>query len=299
MIHMLKNALMALIGFFWLGCGCCYGVGGGNLLLVGGGEKPREVMELFVKLAGGSDQKIVILPMATQDTNDTGRYYRKLLNDLGARKVRVLDISSKDEARREENVEVIRTAKGIWFSGGDQSRITERILGTPAHEALREMLANGGVVGGTSAGTACQSDPMLNGEGDPGALQKGSTELVRGLGLFHGVIVDQHFIRRQRHNRLLAAILEHPDKLGVGIDEDTAIWVKPDQSFEVLGDSVVEIIDARSAAIRFHGKQLTATGLQMTILAAGDTFSMPAPLSRIRKVVPEAGFGKQDRKKIP
>jgi cyanophycinase len=251
----------------------------GNLILVGGGDKPKEAMVKFVELAGGPGAPIVAIPTASEEP-DTGAYYVKLFKEeYGCTDVAALEIKTREDAAKPEYVDLARKAGGIFFGGGDQSRITRALLDTPVGDAIAAAYENGAVVGGTSAGTACQSALMITGEGDFKVIRAGAVELVRGLGFFRGVIVDQHFIIRQRSNRLITVILEHPDLLGVGIDEGTAIWVRPDDTFRVMGASSVMVLDAKSAAIKRQaaekGKVLLGVhGLRVDILLPGEEYDI-------------------------
>jgi cyanophycinase len=137
----------------------------------------------------------------------------------------------------------------------------------------------GAVIGGTSAGTACQSSLMITGDGDFTVINSDNIELTEGFGLFEGVIVDQHHVARRRNNRLMSVVLEHPELLGVGVDEATAVWVRPDGTFEVLGEGWVVVYDASQAKITRApesrlGKPLGAHGLITHVLLPGDTFDV-------------------------
>ena len=266
---------------------------GGHLVLIGGGDKPPDAMRKFVELAGGPDAPIVVFPTASEEA-DAAAYYADLFGkELGCTRVAVLDVKTRDDAGRADFAATTRAARGIFFGGGDQSRITRALLDTPVGAAVAEAFARGAVVGGTSAGTACQSDPMITGEGDFTVIRAGAVETVRGLGLFPGVIVDQHFVARQRSNRLLSVILEHPALLGVGVDEDTAIWVRPDGTMEVLGARSVLVYDASKAKVSrapaAGGKDLLGVqGLRMEILLPGDRYD----LHRRRPLGRSAGTGR-------
>ncbi|HPC83312.1 MAG TPA: cyanophycinase [Thermoanaerobaculaceae bacterium] len=252
---------------------------GGHLVLIGGGEKPPEVMRKFVELAGGPAAPIVAIPTASSEP-DTGAYYVRLFKEeYSCTDVVSLEIRSPADARRPEYVELASRARGIFFSGGDQVRILTALARSPVLAAISAAFARGAVVGGTSAGTACQSPLMITGEGDFSGIRSRSVELWDGLGFFSGVIVDQHFIARQRQNRLFAAILEHPEYLGVGIDEDTAVWVRPDGTFEVLGRSSVMVVDASTAKLgrqpRDTGQDgLGAHGVTVHVLLPGEVFDL-------------------------
>jgi cyanophycinase len=266
---------------------------GGHLVLIGGGDKPPEAMRRFVELAGGPDAPIVVFPTASEEA-DAAAYYADLFGrELGCTRVAVLDVKTRDDAARPDFAAATRGARGIFFGGGDQSRITRALLDTPVGAALAEAFARGAVVGGTSAGTACQTDPMITGEGDFTVIRAGAVETVRGLGLLPGVVVDQHFVARQRSNRLLSVILEHPALLGVGVDEDTAIWVRPDGTMEVLGARSVLVYDASKAKVSrapaAGGKDLLGVrGLRMEILLPGDRYD----LHRRRPLGRPAGTGR-------
>jgi len=257
----------------------------GHLVLIGGGEKPAAAMKKFVELAGGVGSPIVVIPTASEAA-DAVEYYASLFGkDLGCIRVAVLDIRTREDAARPEFVERAKGARGIFFGGGDQSRITRALLDAPVGAAVAEAFARGAVVGGTSAGTACQSARMITGEGDFTVIRAGAVELARGLGLFPGVIVDQHFVARQRSNRLLSVILEHPELFGVGVDEDTAIWVRPDDTFRVMGSRSVMVLDATGAKVTRQpgeaGKDLLGVrDLRVHVLLPGDEYDL-----KVRAVV--------------
>jgi len=248
---------------------------GGHLLLIGGGPKPDPIVDLFLRLAGGAEASIVVLPLASEDSREAGADYVKLFESRGARHVRVIQIDDRRDSLRGEYAEAISKAGGVFLAGGDQKRIVDRILDTPIYEALVAMRQAGGVISGTSAGTACQSDPMLTGFGDEESMRAGNIVTSRGLGFIEGVIIDQHFVKRQRQNRLLSVVLEHPDRLGIGVDEGTAIWVRPDRSLEVLGLGWVEIFDPAQAVVATDSEgRLSATGVIFHALRAGQRYHL-------------------------
>jgi cyanophycinase len=257
----------------------------GHLVLIGGGEKPDDAMAKFIELAGGPEAPMVAIPTASKD-DDVGFYYTNLFREkYGCPNVVTLDIKSRADAMRQDWADLARQARGIFFGGGDQIRITGALLDTPVGDAIAAAYAGGAVVGGTSAGTACQSKVMITGEGDFKVIRSNSVEVWRGLGFFRDVIVDQHFIARQRSNRLLSVILEHPDLLGVGVDEDTAVWVRPDGTFRVLGKSCVMVVDAKHAAVSRRPSEtgqdsLGVHDLKVHVLLPGEEFDIKS-----RKVI--------------
>ena len=252
----------------------------GHLVLIGGGDKPPEVMRKFVELAGGKDAPIVMIPTASSEA-DAASYYEKLFREeYGCTNAVSLDIRKRADAGRADWAALARKARGIFFGGGDQIRITNALLGTPVGDAITAAFADGAVVGGTSAGTACQSEVMLTGEGDFSLVRTRSVETWKGLGFLPAdVVVDQHFIRRQRENRLLSVVLENPDLLGVGVDEETAIWVRPDGTFQVLGKSGVLVFDAKGAPVSRQPKGtgqdlLGVHALKLHLLLPGETYDI-------------------------
>lgn len=255
----------------------------GHLVLNGGGGRPRVVMEKFIELAGGPSSLILVIPTASGEADTAARYLDEFATQYGCTRLAALNIRERTDAARADYVNLVEEARGVFFAGGDQRRITAALLDTPVGDALARLFARGGVLGGTSAGTACMSPLMITGEGDFTVITAANVELTRGLGFFAGVIVDQHFIARQRQNRLIAAVLEHPEFLGVGVDEATAVWVRPDGSWQVLGEGSVMVFDARRARVSRHpragGQQylLGVSGLEVHILLPGQEFSLPAP----------------------
>jgi cyanophycinase len=216
----------------------------GSLVIVGGGEIPESVRNRFVELAGGKEAKIVVIPTASDTAEATladAERKERLLSTwkaAGATDVQALHTRSKDEANSDKFIEPLKSATAVWFGGGDQTKIAEAYLGTAVEREILALLARGGVVGGTSAGAAIQSKVMIAG---------GTTEprMGTGLDLLPGVIVDQHFLARNRHDRLVAAVKQHPECVGFGIDEGTALVVRGRQ-LQALGNSTVTVILAAS-----------------------------------------------------
>ena len=258
----------------------------GHLVIVGGGPIPDAILDRFVALAGGAGQaRIVLFPMASEDP-EAGTELAEHFRRLGARADRVVlthgEADTDDAAKRLEGV------TGVWFGGGDQSRLTQALSHTRTEEAILARFRDGAVVGGTSAGAAVMSTPMLTGdEKKPGGdrppekdssdaymtIARENVVTAEGFDLLPGAIVDQHFVRRRRNNRLLSLVLEHPERIGVGIDESTALEVGPDGLWRVLGASVAVVFDARQARITApSAAPLGAAGVLIHVLPAGSTF---------------------------
>jgi cyanophycinase len=260
----------------------------GTLLIVGGGHQSRQLVQQFVDLAGGAGHaRIAVFPMASGDST-AGPEKAAELDSLGADAF-VLNVT-RAQANTDSVVKLIDGATGIWFVGGDQSRLTAELLGTAALRAIHARYGAGAVVGGTSAGAAVMSDSMITGNQYfpelPAPVDSGVSstrigrhvmEITPGLGFLHGAIVDQHFIRRQRENRLLSVVMERPSLLGVGIDEGTALRVYPDGHWGVLGASAAIVIDARHSRVTPPGApRLGAADMHVSVLPAGSTFDPPS-----------------------
>ena len=258
----------------------------GTLFIVGGGPQPRELVERFVQLAGGTSARIVVVPMASASGATSGEEKAKDLRELGATAVNV--VLTREQANSDSAARLFADATGIWFGGGDQTRLANIIRGTKVDSAIAARYRAGAVVGGTSAGAAVLSTPMITGEerkpggarptnADSGAtwmtIARGNVETVDGFGLLREAVVDQHFLRRRRHNRLMSLVLEGPPHLGVGIDESTALIVSPNGPWTVAGASAVVIYDARRAKTTPPGAPvLGGSGMSMHVLPAGATF---------------------------
>jgi cyanophycinase len=244
----------------------------GALVAVGGGGTTDLVVQRALELAGGPDARMLVVPNAS-GAPDAGAGSAEFWREKGARDVRVLDLSDAARARAE-----IAAAEFVWMPGGDQNRLMGALRDAGLLDAVRERWRAGAVVGGTSAGAAVLSATMIVGgdSADLESVRSGGTALADGLGLWEGALVDQHFLKRQRFNRLLAAVLDRPDLVGIGIDERTAVVVHPDGACEVVGDGGVLVVDARPAtkSPASKGETHSSSGLTLSVHRAGDRFSL-------------------------
>jgi cyanophycinase len=220
--------------------------------------------------------------MASSEAEETGRELVEEMLARGAADAFSLLLTREEAddaaARRLEGI------TGVWFSGGDQNRHTAALKDTPVEAALHRLYRSGAVLGGTSAGAAIMSAVMLTGdEKRPGGdrpsresyitIDRENIVTAPGFGFLDNAIVDQHFVRRKRHNRLLSLVFEHRELIGVGIDEATALVVRPDGTWQVIGTSSVVVYDPRGAAITNPADPvLGGAGLRMHILPPGSTF---------------------------
>jgi cyanophycinase len=241
----------------------------GALVVVGGGATGPEIVSKALALAGGKDAIVAVLPQSSADP-DAGDSSVKLWIDAGAREAAKISFSDSGAAAA-----ALRRATLIWIPGGDQNRFMKAIAGTGLADVIRERHRAGVTVGGTSAGAAVLADAMFTGEADLRSLTAGATVIAKGLGLWPEVLIDQHFLKRQRDNRLISAVLDRPSLVGVGIDEATAVVVRGG-AFEVIGKSSVVIVDARTATVDTSapGAPASGRGLKLSILHAGQSYSL-------------------------
>lgn len=219
----------------------------GPLLLIGGHEEPRgDVLEAFAA-AAGEGGRIALLTAATTEPEAALRRYRETFARLGMGEVAHVAAQHRSDCALREAADAVARADGVFFTGGDQLRITSLVGGTAVEAALRAALARGAVVGGTSAGASAMTDTMIVGGHDEEAARRASIRMCPGLGLLRAAVVDQHFAQRGRINRLVSALAQNPGVLGIGLDENTAILVRDEKRLEVLGDGTVTILDGRGA----------------------------------------------------
>ena len=239
----------------------------GKLVVIGGGGVPDAVLKRTLEMAGGATAKIVVFPQASE-LAETGDVNVKMWKDIGATDVRWLPVTDLPAARK-----AVEAATLIWFPGGDQAKLTAALIGTGIPEIIQRRYDAGAIVSGTSAGAAVMSSIMLTGDADLQSVTVGATKTIPGFGFWPGVIVDQHFLKRQREARLISLVLEHPTLIGVGIDEKTAVIVSG-RRFEVMGQSTVTVFDARKAAVedRAAGQLSAGRNITMHVLTAGMVF---------------------------
>ena len=264
----------------------------GHLVIIGGGTRPPEVMQKIAALAGGANGEMLIFPHAS-GVPETGPDLEKEFRALGLGAV-VLVTADRTAADTDAVLAQMDGATGVYFAGGDQNRITAALLGTKVAQRLLALYRNGAVIAGTSAGAAVMSRVMITGdEARPltkdeawQTIESENVATAPGLGFLDDVILDQHFVRRRRFNRLLSLVLEQPTQLGVAIDEETATWVKPDRTFEVIGRGPVLVLDASggtaSKDAAAHG--LRGENLRLHVLRAGSRYDLKT--RRVLRLVP-------------
>lgn len=253
----------------------------GWIVPIGGAENKDEnprILKRFLAVAGGSRAEIVVIPTASQ-LRDTGPRYQRLFDELGARKVEVVDFDSRGDCTESGRLDRIERASAIFFTGGNQLRLSTILGGTPAAQMIRACNAAGVTVGGTSAGASILSEHMIAFGKEGSSPRADSVRLAPGLGLTNRFVIDQHFRQRDRLGRLLAALAYNPFAIGIGLDEDTAAFIGPDNTLEVEGSGSVSVVDAgnlgfSSMADAGEDQPVCMLGLTMHILLAGATFNL-------------------------
>ena len=226
----------------------------GTLVIVGGGGTTPEISEAFLLGAGGKGGVVGIIPTSTSEPEAALKGWKADLDKAGMVMV-PLDVRKREDSSRPEMLEAAKKCTGFWFSGGNQTLVSEKIVGTPLQKLIQDKYREGAVVGGTSAGAAIMSRIMIEGEDRFGKLNlsefgPGSYRTREGMAFLPDhVIVDQHFLRRGRQNRLFSMAMEHPGHLGIGIDESTALVVK-DGRATVVGDRAVMVFDPQGMTLK-------------------------------------------------
>lgn len=251
----------------------------GQLVIIGGAEDKEgdcTILREFVRRAGGTKARIVVMTVATGLPEEVGRTYTEVFERLGVESVDILDTARREDASDPQALETIEQATGVFFTGGDQSRILSNLKDTKLDAAIHKRYAEGIVVGGTSAGAAMMPDEMIiEGESQTNPRLE-VVEMGPGMGFLPGVVIDQHFLQRGRLGRLLSAVIQQPVVLGLGIDENTAIVVNNNQ-FEVIGEGAVTVVDVAEITHTNYGKilrdeDLAICGAKLHILPNGYRF---------------------------
>jgi cyanophycinase len=226
-------------------------------MLIGGAEDKFEqkyLLKNFFESSGARKARIAILPSASE-SEESGAVYHQIFTDFGAQSVQLFPLFKRDEAELLDVARKIESATGIFMTGGDQSKIVSILHATATLAAIKSAYDKGATIGGTSAGAAAMSNPMIA-SGLVGSLARsGMVKLQEGLGLTQSLLIDQHFHQRNRLGRLLTAVMSYPKMLGIGVDEDTAALITHDGFLSVIGRGTVTIVDATEA----HSVNLATT----------------------------------------
>lgn len=253
----------------------------GWIIPIGGAEdketNPR-ILARFVELSGGADADIVVIPTASR-LKESGTRYETLFHGMGAARVEVLDFDTRRDCQEEGRLARLAEASGIFFTGGNQLRLSTILGGTQVARCIRLRNAQGVTVAGTSAGAGFLSEHMIAFGTEGSSPRASSVRLAPGLGLTNRFVIDQHFRQRDRLGRLTAALGYNPFAIGIGLDEDTAAFISPDDTLEVEGSGAVTVVDAHdlqfsSMAQAGEDDPVCLLGLGVHILIAGATFNL-------------------------
>jgi cyanophycinase len=258
----------------------------GWIIPIGGAENKendRRILERFVRVSGGSEADIVVIPTASR-MHETGQRYEQVFRDIGAAQVTVMDFDTRRDCQEAGRLQRIGEATGIFFTGGNQLRLTTLLGGTPVAKVIRARNAAGVTVGGTSAGASILSEHMIASGDEGSAMIAGSVRLAPGLGLTNRFIIDQHFRQRDRLGRLLTALAYNPFAIGIGLDEDTAAFIGPDETLEVEGSGGVTVVDGSDVTYSSidkvqDGQAVCMLGMRVHLLVAGATYNLNTHLA--------------------
>ena len=223
-----QSKIWACVACLWTCCSLAVAAEEGTVILHGGGDVSAAVRDRFFELAGGKNAKLLVIPTADPETpDDDGRL--QTWRNRQPESVALLHAAAREQAEVEAFCEPLKRATGVWISGGKQSVLAATYLRTPVERELSALLKRGGVIAGTSAGAAIQSKVMI---------VRG--EIREGFDLVPHAVVDQHFVARNRQERLWQVLTAHPQRFGVGVDENTAAIIRGDR-LTVLGESTVTL----------------------------------------------------------
>jgi len=265
----------------------------GWIVPIGGAENKendRRILRRFVEASGGEDADIVVIPTASK-MHETGPRYEALFRELGAARVSVMDFDTRRDCQEANRLERLDRATGIFFTGGNQLRLTALLGGTPVAQLIRKRNAAGVTVGGTSAGASILSEHMIAFGDEGSSVIAGSVRLAPGLGLTNRFVIDQHFRERDRLGRLITALAYNPFAIGIGLDEDTAVFIGPDETLEVEGSGGVTVVDASdvsfsSADSVSEGQPVAVLGLRVHVLTPGTTFNLSTRTAFAASLIP-------------
>ncbi len=253
----------------------------GYIIPIGGAEEKfhnPEILDRFIDICGGKEARIGIIPTASE-LEDTGRNYEKLFREIGVKHAKVLPFETREDCDTPEYLEYIEKSDGVFLTGGNQLRLSTTLGGTATAQLIRRRNAAGMHVAGTSAGAAFVPEHMIAGGLEGSTPTPDMVTMAPGLGLTNKFIVDQHFRERDRLGRLLTALAYNPFAVGMGLDEDTAAFISPNDDVEVVGSGGITIIDPSELSYSSmhkarRGEPVSLIGVKLHILVAGGRFEI-------------------------
>jgi len=253
------------------------------ILIIGGAEDKvhgREILRTFWERSGGTDAILAVIPSASREPTIIGDRYRSIFTDMGVKRLEILDIRERDHCEDSGYLKTLEEATGVFMTGGDQLRLCGLLADTPFMERLRQRVQRGEIsLGGTSAGAAVMGHHMIAGGSSGECPNRALVDMAAGLGFVPEAIVDQHFHNRNRFTRLLSALAMHPDRLGLGIDEDTCALFERDGTVRVVGRGTVTIVDPQHLSGNncervSSSDPIGLHNLRLHVLCHGDTFNL-------------------------
>jgi cyanophycinase len=254
-----------------------------SILVIGGAEDKvhgKEILSSFWHCAGATSAIIGIIPSASREPTIIGERYTNIFRDMGAKEIKILDVRDRIQGEDKEYQHFVEECTGIFMTGGDQLRLCGLMSDTPLMDKIKARVKSGQMaLAGTSAGAAVMGHHMIAGGSSGESPNRALVDMAMGLGLIPEVIVDQHFHNRNRMARLLSSISCHPERLGIGIDEDTCALFDQDGYIEVIGRGTVNIIDPQAMSYTNGAKveaeePLSLHNLRLHILRHGDRYNM-------------------------
>jgi cyanophycinase len=257
------------------------GTNRGFIIPIGGAEEKLnnpEILDRFVNLCGGKESRIGIIPTASE-LEDTGRNYEKLFRQIGVKHAQVLPFITREDCQSGSDVQYIEKCDGVFMTGGNQLRLSTTLGGTAVAQLIRRRNADGMHVAGTSAGAAFMPEHMIAGGMEGSTPRPDMVTMAPGLGLTNAFIIDQHFRERDRLGRLLTALAYNPFAVGIGLDEDTAAFIRPGDELEVVGSGGITIIDPTHLTYSSmdqarRGDPVSLIGVVLHVLVAGGRFDI-------------------------
>jgi cyanophycinase len=253
------------------------------VMVIGGAEDKvhgRQILQTFFKRSGGTDARIAIVPSASREPAAIGARYHEIFVDMGAKAIEVLDIREREQCENADWQIFLEDCTGVFLTGGDQLRLCGLLADTPIMERVRIRAQLGEItLAGTSAGAAVMGELMIAGGGSGESPNRSLVDLTSGLSIIPEVIVDQHFHNRNRMARLMSAIACYPERLGIGIDEDTCAMFEGDGVFEVIGRGTVTVIDPGKISYTNYAdvdttEPLSIHNMRVHILSPGDRYDI-------------------------
>ena len=253
----------------------------GYIIPIGGAEEKLhnpEILDRFIDVCGGKSARIGIIPTASE-LEDTGRNYEKLFRKIGVKHARVLNILTRDDCQNRTYIDYIEKSDGVFMTGGNQLRLSTTLGGTDVAQKIRRRNAAGMHVAGTSAGAAFMPEHMIAGGSEGSTPSPDMVTMAPGLGLTNNFIIDQHFRQRDRLGRLLTALAYNPFAVGIGLDEDTAAFIRPGDDLEVVGSGGITVIDPTNLSYSSmdrarRGEPVSLIDVKLHILISGGRFEI-------------------------